>query len=258
MGRIARMAAMVGCLVFGTAAVGQQVIVIGNDMGGIVGNRADEIRRINAAGTRVEIRGDVCISSCTMYLGVGDVCVSPALTSAFTDQLLRRPTFPNASSNTGPGDSPATTTRRCATGSCERPISQLPALYGVGEELIRIGYRSCVLIRPRNPKKSGARKGAAFMFALRGRSIYCVLLVCHVEPPSHRRQSPQAALPQQPGAMEREVGRPSMVPHTDGTSFRSPQSQAPALRGQDRVSVKLAEVRLGSRPSRHRHVSRTG
>ena len=88
MGHIARLAALVGCRVFGTSAVGQQVIVIGNDMGGIVGNRAAEIQRINATGARVEIRGDVCVSSCTMYLGVGDVCVSPD-----TDFSFHGPSF---------------------------------------------------------------------------------------------------------------------------------------------------------------------
>ena len=57
MGRIAKWAAVVGCLVFGSMASGQQVIVIGNDMGGIVGPRVNEVRRINATGARVEIRG---------------------------------------------------------------------------------------------------------------------------------------------------------------------------------------------------------
>jgi hypothetical protein len=53
------------------------VHIVGNDRGGIVGNRAAEIRRLKSAGKRVEIRGRICLSSCTMYLGAGDVCVNP-------------------------------------------------------------------------------------------------------------------------------------------------------------------------------------
>lgn len=53
------------------------VHIVGNDRGGIVSNRAAEIRRLKSSGQRVEIRGQICLSSCTMYLGAGDVCVSP-------------------------------------------------------------------------------------------------------------------------------------------------------------------------------------
>jgi hypothetical protein len=53
------------------------VHIVRNDRGGIVGTRAAEIRRIKSTGQRVEIRGRICLSSCTMYLGAGDVCVSP-------------------------------------------------------------------------------------------------------------------------------------------------------------------------------------
>lgn len=53
------------------------VYIVNNDRGGIIGTRAAEIRRLNSSGQRVEIRGQVCLSSCTMYLGAGDVCVSP-------------------------------------------------------------------------------------------------------------------------------------------------------------------------------------
>ena len=59
------------------------VIVVGNDRGGYVGQRAQQIRRIRAAGQRVEIRGRVCLSSCTMYLGLQNTCVSPRTTFGF-------------------------------------------------------------------------------------------------------------------------------------------------------------------------------
>lgn len=53
------------------------VRVVHNDRGGVVGNRAKEIAKIQSRHQRVEIRGKVCLSSCTMYLGAGDVCVDP-------------------------------------------------------------------------------------------------------------------------------------------------------------------------------------
>jgi len=52
-------------------------LIVRNDRGGVVGDRVDEIDRLKASGQRVEIRGTICLSSCTMYLGAGDVCVNP-------------------------------------------------------------------------------------------------------------------------------------------------------------------------------------
>ncbi|PRY73873.1 hypothetical protein [Marivita geojedonensis] len=64
-------------LVGGALQAQSAAFVVGNDRGGIVGDRAAEIRRLKSAGRRVEIRGRICLSSCTMYLGAGDVCVDP-------------------------------------------------------------------------------------------------------------------------------------------------------------------------------------
>jgi hypothetical protein len=57
--------------------------VVGNDRGGPIGDRADEIARLTAYGIKVEIRGNICYSSCTMYLGAGNVCISPSTTFGF-------------------------------------------------------------------------------------------------------------------------------------------------------------------------------
>lgn len=78
-----RCAVLLGALLLpiSTPALAQSVqsavFVVGNDRGGIIGNRAKEIERLKSAGKRVEIRGRICLSSCTMYLGAGDVCVKP-------------------------------------------------------------------------------------------------------------------------------------------------------------------------------------
>lgn len=61
-----------------TPVTAQTVVrIIGNDRGGVVGTRAAEIQKLKSSGQRVEIRGRICLSSCTMYLGAGNVCVNP-------------------------------------------------------------------------------------------------------------------------------------------------------------------------------------
>lgn len=55
----------------------QPVFTVQDDRGGLVSERQAQIRRLLRNGTRIEIRGSVCLSSCTMYLGVPDVCVLP-------------------------------------------------------------------------------------------------------------------------------------------------------------------------------------
>jgi hypothetical protein len=142
--QIARWAAVVGCLLFGTSAVGQQVLVVGNDMGGIVRTRAVEVQQINATGTRVEIRGDICLSSCTMYLGAGNVCVSPE-----TDFGFHGPSFFGA--DLPPRDFEYWSLVMASHYNAplrewfmrEARFRQLTHYTVTGQELIRIGYPAC-------------------------------------------------------------------------------------------------------------------
>lgn len=62
----------------GTGALAQNVapLVVQNDRGGLIGARALEISDINARNIRVELRGRICYSSCTLYLGADQVCVN--------------------------------------------------------------------------------------------------------------------------------------------------------------------------------------
>jgi hypothetical protein len=61
-----------------TASAQQQSpLIIGNDRGGGVGERARLVDSLQASGQRIEIRGNLCYSACTMYLGAGNICVSP-------------------------------------------------------------------------------------------------------------------------------------------------------------------------------------
>jgi len=46
------------------------------DMGGEVNARLLHIRTLDAAGTRIEIDTGTCLSACTFYLSMDDVCVT--------------------------------------------------------------------------------------------------------------------------------------------------------------------------------------
>ncbi|MGR3795599.1 hypothetical protein [Vannielia sp. SX4] len=70
------------------AAQSAGAVVIGSDRGGFIRARLAELQRIKARGQRVEIRGKVCFSTCTMFLGADDVCVSPETTFGFHGPVM--------------------------------------------------------------------------------------------------------------------------------------------------------------------------
>lgn len=57
------------------AVPGGSPIVVRDDRGGLLGVRSDLIRQYRSAGQRVELRG-TCLSACTMYLALPDICVA--------------------------------------------------------------------------------------------------------------------------------------------------------------------------------------
>lgn len=60
-----------------TAAAGQSAYVVQNDRGGFIRDRLVELRNLRSSGRRVEIRGQICYSTCTMLLGLPNTCISP-------------------------------------------------------------------------------------------------------------------------------------------------------------------------------------
>lgn len=79
-------------LLFGIASplpsVGQQksalpILEIGNHRGGKLSDQIDRIYRLRASGQPVRIVGDICYSTCTMFLGLPQTCVSPRTTFGF-------------------------------------------------------------------------------------------------------------------------------------------------------------------------------
>lgn len=58
-------------------------LVVGNDRGGDLRERIYEIRALRQTGQPVQIQGRICYSTCTMYLGLPQTCVSPTTTFGF-------------------------------------------------------------------------------------------------------------------------------------------------------------------------------
>lgn len=73
--RMLGLAMLLGITGFGAQAQNTAPLVVQNDRGGLIGARALEISQLNARNIRVELRGRICYSSCTLYLGANDVCL---------------------------------------------------------------------------------------------------------------------------------------------------------------------------------------
>ncbi|WP_415183280.1 hypothetical protein [Phaeovulum sp.] len=72
---------------FGARAAGERsvslALVVRNDRGGLVSARVAEVAALRASGRAVEIRGQVCLSSCTLYLALPKTCVDARTTFGF-------------------------------------------------------------------------------------------------------------------------------------------------------------------------------
>jgi len=66
-----------------TLVSAQRPLVIQNDRGGVLTQRLREIRALRQSRRPIEIRGGVCFSTCTMYLGLPNTCISPNTTFGF-------------------------------------------------------------------------------------------------------------------------------------------------------------------------------
>lgn len=52
-------------------------LVIQDDFGGFLLARLAELKELRDSGRRVEIRGEVCYSTCTLFLSLPNTCISP-------------------------------------------------------------------------------------------------------------------------------------------------------------------------------------
>ncbi len=57
--------------------------VVRNDYGGRISARVAQIEALRQSGATVRIEGNVCLSSCTMFLGLQGTCVNPNTSFGF-------------------------------------------------------------------------------------------------------------------------------------------------------------------------------
>lgn len=79
----AKPAAVLGLAMLPAAVQAQQAYVVGSDRGGYLHDRLIELNNLQRNNVRVEIRGRVCYSTCTMFLGLPGACVDPQTTFGF-------------------------------------------------------------------------------------------------------------------------------------------------------------------------------
>ena len=84
-GRFNMLAAALLASILGSATTGHaaDALVVRSDRGGYLHDRLIEIENLQRNGIHVEIRGRVCYSTCTMYLGLPGTCVDPETTFGF-------------------------------------------------------------------------------------------------------------------------------------------------------------------------------
>ena len=58
-------------------------LVVQNDRGGDLRERLDQLHQLRRSGRPVEIRGRVCFSTCTLFIGLPQTCISPRTTFGF-------------------------------------------------------------------------------------------------------------------------------------------------------------------------------
>jgi len=68
---------------FSANATPNKTVIIRDDRGGGVIERARLIEAYQANGTRIEIRGNYCLSACTMFLRLSETCIMPTTRFGF-------------------------------------------------------------------------------------------------------------------------------------------------------------------------------
>jgi hypothetical protein len=119
-------------------------LVVRNDRGGLLRERLRQIGQLRQQSRPVEIRGAVCFSTCTMFLGLPDTCISPQTTFGFHGpssygRALDADTF-NRASRVIASHYPA----ELKTWYMDKARFKIRSIYRVkGEQIIRMGVRAC-------------------------------------------------------------------------------------------------------------------
>jgi len=58
-------------------------VIVGNDRGGLLRERLRQLGRLRKSNQPIRITGGICYSTCTMFLGLPQTCISPDTTFGF-------------------------------------------------------------------------------------------------------------------------------------------------------------------------------
>lgn len=127
-------------------AQGLGALIIRNDLGGRIDIRAQEIARLRSEGRAVELRGEACVSACTMYLGLENVCVDPRTTFGFHGPSSYGVPMPPEYFEYWSEFLASYYKKPLSDWFMETARYELHAIYNLpGEELIKLGYRPCAI-----------------------------------------------------------------------------------------------------------------
>lgn len=119
-------------------------LIVGNDRGGLLRDRLRQIEQLRRENRPVQIRGNICFSTCTMFIGLSNACVSPTTTFGFHGpssygRALSPASFDQASSIIANHYPPALRAWYMETGRY-----RVNNVYRIsGQNLINMGVRSC-------------------------------------------------------------------------------------------------------------------
>jgi hypothetical protein len=136
--------------VIGMMGCTTQIIPLGSplDSGGHLQSYIAEVRRLNAEASTKAIRG-VCVSACTIYLGVKNVCVDPTAQVWFHAAHLPGDNRPNSLGSLEMLSYYPPSVRAWAIRTRALESTDLQdAKKLTGEQLIRMGVRSCLRLAP--------------------------------------------------------------------------------------------------------------
>lgn len=124
--------------------------IVRTDYGGSVQKRLTDIRALRIAQRRVEIRGNMCLSSCTMLLGLDTTCVHPKTVFGFhgpsrNGQPLSKPLFNHVSHIISVHYPPALRTWYMSV--ARHTLTEMHTL--TGAELIKLGAATPCDVAPR-------------------------------------------------------------------------------------------------------------
>ena len=136
--------ALVSTLAPNTAlAQAGSVFVVRSDRGGLLGQRSEEIRALRASGQRVELRG-TCLSACTMYLSLPNVCVAASASFGFHGPSRGQRALPPAEFEHWSEVMARNYREPLRSWFMSEARYRISGYYEItGAELIRMGYSSC-------------------------------------------------------------------------------------------------------------------